>query len=303
MTAQVILNPFAGRWAAQRRLPEVREILNAAGMDYQLTVTRGPGDATQLAAQAVQAGFSPIIAAGGDGTISEVVNGLLSVPDERASSTPLGILPLGSANDLVANLRMPRTLAGSVENILAGRTRCLDLGLVISDEKQRYFDNNSAIGLEPYVTLIQQRITRIQGAVRYLAAALRGILAAPRWQAALEWDGGSYEGPISLVTVGNGAVTGGLFYMAPHADPFDGRLTFVYAFIPSRLKMLRLLQRAMRPGPGNYVEDPSVHEVHSPRLRIRIQPGTPLHADGEIQSVACRQVEYRLLPGALPVLG
>src|SRR5690606_23781743 len=111
----------------------------------------------------------------------------------------------------------------------------------------RYFDNNSAIGLEPYITLIQQRIQRVRGTPRYLLATLMGVYDKPGWNMDLEWQDGHYSGPISLVTVGNNPRTGGIFYVTPHANPTDGLLTFVYGYLPTRRKILRVLPRLMKP--------------------------------------------------------
>jgi diacylglycerol kinase family enzyme len=118
----------------------------------------------------------------------------------------------------------------------------------------------------------------------------------------LEWQGGSYQGPVTLVTVGNCPRTGGLFYVTPHADPFDGLLTFVYGAIPTRLEILKVLPRLMKPGKGNYTEHPAIHEIHSPWLRVRAETPTPMHADGEIQSEAIRDLDFCVHPGRLPVL-
>jgi diacylglycerol kinase (ATP) len=299
MAAKVILNPYAGRWMALRRKAEAEQALRSAGVDYDLVVTAGPGDATQLAIQAVEAGFSPIIAAGGDGTISEVVNGMAQANHSLGKSLPvLGVLPLGSGNDLVSNLSMPKDLPAAAQVISQGCIRELDLCQV----NERYFDNNAAIGLEPYITLIQQRIKRVRGVIRYLLATLKGIYDNPRWTMQMEWQNGSYEGPVSLVTVGNNPRTGGLFYVTPHADPFDGQLTFVYGFIKTRLEMLRVLPMLMKPGSGNYTEHPAIHEIHSPYLRVYSQSPTPLHADGEIQSSGIQKVDFKLYPQKLPIL-
>jgi diacylglycerol kinase (ATP) len=299
MAAKVILNPYAGRWMALRRKAEAEQALRSAGVDYDLVVTAGPGDATQLAIQAVEAGFSPIIAAGGDGTISEVVNGMAQANHSLGKSLPvLGVLPLGSGNDLVFNLSMPKDLPVAAQVISQGCIRELDLCQV----NERYFDNNAAIGLEPYITLIQQRIKRVRGVIRYLLATLKGIYDNPRWTMQMEWQNGSYEGPVSLVTVGNNPRTGGLFYVTPHADPFDGQLTFVYGFIKTRLEMLRVLPMLMKPGSGNYTEHPAIHEIHSPYLRVYSQSPTPLHADGEIQSSGIQKVDFKLYPQKLPIL-
>jgi diacylglycerol kinase family enzyme len=102
--------------------------------------------------------------------------------------------------------------------------------------------------------------------------------------------------------VGNNPLTGGLFYMTPHAKPFDGKLTFVYGYMPTRLKILQLLPKTMKSGEGSYVENPDIHEIHTSWLRIQSSTPTPLHTDGEIQSNAVREIEYRILPNKLPVL-
>lgn len=302
MTAKVILNPYAGRWLAGRMRQQMETALHAAGFDYELAVTEAPLQATEIASQAVQAGFQPIIAAGGDGTIGEVVNGIALAYkgslENTPLPTPLGIMPLGSANDFVDNLHLPRDLNAAAQVIAAGSTRLLDLCQV----NDRYFINNSAIGLEPFITLIQQRIHRIKGTLRYLVATLRGVAANPQWEMQLNWEGGEYSGPVTLVTVGNNPRTGGLFYVTPHANPCDGQLTFVYGYIPTRLQILQVLPKLMKPGKGNYVEHPAIHEINSPWLRVKSNSPTPMHSDGEIQTEAIQELSFRVLPRHIPVL-
>lgn len=298
MVAKIILNPYAGRWKALERKVEVEQALKAAGIDYDLVITSMPGHGTQIAAQAVEEGFSPIVAAGGDGTISEVVNGMAQSNNFMQKQLPaLGILPLGSANDLVDNLSLPKDLDASIRVISQGNIRELDLCQV----NDRFFDNNAAIGLEPHITLIQQRI-KLRGVLSYLVAALKGIYDNLGWNMQLEWEGGSYDGPVTLVTVGNNPRTGGLFYVTPHADPFDGRLTFVYGFVKTRLEMLRVLPMILKSGPGNYTEHPAIHEIHSTWLRVHSQTPTPLHADGEIQSSGIQDLEFKVSTKRLPIL-
>ena len=300
MTAKVILNPYAGRWNALKRLAEVETALQDAHIEYELAITESPGHGTNLAFQSVVKGFNPIISAGGDGSVSEVVNGMMmAVKDNSEIQMPaLGIIPLGSANDLAINLKLPTDLKEAAKVIATGNVRKMDLGLV----NDRYFDNNSAVGLEPTITLIQQDIKRIHGVLRYLLATLIGINRNPQWMMHLEWEGGEYLGPLTLVTVGNNPLTGGLFYMTPHADPFDGLLTFVYGYMSTRFEILHLLPRTMKRGKGSYIENPNIHEINSTWLRIRSETPTPMHADGEIQSEAIHAVEYRVIPGCLPLL-
>ncbi len=308
MTAKIILNPYAGRWKALQKRPEIITALQSAGIDFEMVLTEAPNHGTELAYQAAKQGFSPIISAGGDGSYSEVMNGIvLAAQETHSDPTPLGVLPLGTANDLMVNLGLPTDLAGAIKVIAAGKTRRIDLGQVtardISGEiqKTRYFDNNSAIGLEPRVTLEQQRIPWLRGSIRYLIATLIAVAKNPQWDMHLQWDGGEYRGPVTLVTAGNNPLTGGVFYMAPHADPFDGKLNCVYGHIASRMQILRVLPQTMKAGAGNYVEHPAIHEVDLTWLKIHTYQPTPLHADGEIQFEATQDIEYHILPAYLPI--
>ena len=307
---KVILNPYSNRWRALEKRLAMELALKQAGIQYDLAITERPRQGTELAAQAVQQGFELIISAGGDGSINEVVNGILSVAPPGSHQPSLGIIPLGTANDLAVNLGLPMELAQSALQIARGKTRFMDLGKITFFEDPQaktptsiqYFGNNSAIGLEPTVTLIQQRITNIHGTPRYVIAALAGIMQNPQWKMSLEWYEGSYSGPVTLVSVGNHRLTGGVFYMTPHANGFDGLLTFVYGAIPTRRQILAIFPRTMKPDKGSYIEHPNIHEIHTPWLRIVVDHPTPLHADGEIQSTKVLMLEYNIIPGAIPVM-
>lgn len=293
--ACVILNPYSNRWNARARWPEAQAALQRAGVVFDFFETQKPGDGITLAEKAARKGYSPIISAGGDGAIGEVINGLYRAAPQGVLG-PLGILPLGTANDLAHNIRLPLELEAAAQAIAAGKTRRFDLGKA----NEWVFHNNSAVGLEPVVTQWNARMVRFKGVLRYLAAALRAIASGPRWSARLEWDGGSYDGPITLISIGNCPVTGGLFRMAPAADPQDGKLTFVYAFAASRLKMLSLLPRAIN---GSYVDDPAVHQHHTTFLNIELSPSSPIQVDGEVRSESLTTVQYQALPQRLDILG
>jgi diacylglycerol kinase (ATP) len=299
MTAKIILNPYSCRWKARERWPEAAAALKAAGVDFEMVESNGRGHATELAAQAVRDGFTPIVAAGGDGTVGEVVNGLVQAAgSDSAPLGPLGVIPLGTANDMLHNIKNPLDLVGAVAMIAGGKTRPMDVIRV----NEVYFANNAALGLEPVVSTIQHEMVWAKGLLRYLLAALTGIMRNPRWDAKITWDDGEFSGPISLVTVGNGAVTGGLFYMTPHADPFDGKLTFVFGHRKTRLGMLAMLPSAMKPGAGSYVEQDGIREIHATWLKVLLKQPSPAHADGEIFSRGLHEAEFQVQPGRLQIL-
>ncbi len=298
MVAKIILNPYSARWQAVERWHEVAPILRDTGVKFDVVQSKVKGEGVQLAEQAVRDGFSPIIAAGGDGTIGDVINGIMNAVGEDEPLPPFGILPLGTANDLVANLDLPSDYQAAVAVIAAGKTRAMDLCSV----NGRYFANNAALGLEPLVTVLQERIGWLRGVPRYLYAALQAIGRGTSWQAEMVWDDGEYSGPISLVSVGNGARTGGLFYMTPHADLFDGKMTFTYGYVDSRLKMLGMLPLTMKPADGNFVGRDVVFEINTTRLSVKLTKASPAHADGELFDETLYEAEYKIHPGRLPIL-
>ena len=299
MAAKVILNPYANRWNSQARWPETQAALKAAGVDFESVVSERKRHVTDLAEQAARDGFSPIIVAGGDGTIGDAVNGLARAAkfaDEPIG--PLGIMPTGSANDLVDNLGLPKDLSAAAKVIAAGKCDLIDLCKC----NDRYFANNSAVGLEPYVSTKQEKIHWLKGVPRYLLAAIQGIMDKPAWNAKMKWDGGAFEGPLSLSSVGNGPRTGGIFFMIPHADLRDGKLTFAYGYRKTRLGMFIALPRAMKPGKGSYVEMDGMFEVNCTRLSIHLDRPSPAHTDGELFPEYAQDFEYSIQPGRLKIL-
>ncbi len=298
MTAKVVLNPYSNRWNSQARWPEAESALKAAGVDFELVVSQRKGQVTDLVAEAARAGFSPIVAAGGDGTIGDAVNGLAQAAKSADEPLgPLGIMPLGSANDLLFNLGMSADLNEAAKVIAAGKTKAIDLCRC----NERYFANNSACGLEPYVTTKHEKIHWIKGMARYLVAAVQAIMDKPEWQGEIKWDGGEFKGPLSLVSIGNGRRTGG-FFMTPHADPADGRLTLAFGHRGTRLGLFGALPRAFKEGAGSYVEMDGMYEIHCSRVSIHLDHPSPAHTDGELFPEWIQDLEYSIQPGRLQIL-
>lgn len=294
---KVIVNPYSGRWRARAAIPAIEENLRSLGIAFDLIATDAPNQGVEIARRAASEGYDAVVAAGGDGAISEVVNGLLLAAGESPDAVAglLGIIPLGSANDLADALGLSHDVAEACRCLQAGRSRVIDVGQV----NGRYFDNNSAVGLEPMVTLQQSQMKRIKGTLRYVLAALLTILRHRNWQMTAEWDDGRFDGPAALISVGNSTRTGGAFYMTPRAELDDGRLDFVLAQGASRLRLLRLLPTTFD---GRHVDEPEVIYGRTTRLTITCQPATPIQADGELFDLAATQIAYRVLPGKLRVI-
>ncbi len=292
---KIILNTYGGTLAVQTKIDLVEKGMEATGLDYQIALTEYGNHATELAAQTVLEGVcSTIVAAGGDGTINEVLNGMMKAVGQGEPIT-FGILPLGTANDLAHILNLPLDIMAACQRISAGNTRLIDLGLV----NGHYFVNNSAVGLEPMVTLEHEKLRRINSTLRYIVAALKVIANAQFWTMRLNWGTHIYEGPIILVSVGNSARTGGSFHMTPQAEVDDGLLDFIYASRINRFQMLRLLPQTFS---GKHIHHSAVVYKKTPHLLITSSPPTPIQADGQIIDKAATEITYTIIPQKLRVI-
>lgn len=298
MKVKVILNPYANRWGAKMRLPEVEAALKDAGLDYDLVLTNESKEGTAVAKTAVSQNYDAVIAAGGDGTISEVANGLITAVSPNQPTLPLGILPIGSANDLAKMMGIPLDLSHAAALIAQGHTQQFDAGRIQYDGQTHYFDNNSAIAMEPMITLEHIKINRVSGEARYYLALLKGIIKLKAWQMSIKWDDGAYVGPTYLLSVCNGPRTGGMM-MAPGALMDDGYLDIVLAPALPKTTVIKILLKLTK---GTHTEHPAITFTRTKSLQITSEPGTPLHADGEILSESAKEIAYDLLPEKLTML-
>ncbi|MBK7894776.1 MAG: diacylglycerol kinase family lipid kinase [Anaerolineaceae bacterium] len=293
MKIKVILNPYANRWRAGARLDAVRAAFAAAGLAPDIVQTQKPAEGIALAETAVSQNYDAVVAAGGDGTLSEVANGLLRAAGD-GPTVPFGILPIGTANDFSDMVGLPRDLNQAVQIIARGQTRQIDAGRI----NDHFFINNCAVAMEPMITLENIHMKRLSGELRYVVALLKGLVKLKAWHMQVRWDDGGHDGPAYLLSVCNGPRTGG-FYMAPDAAVDDGLFDFVFAPEVPKLTVLSILVRLFR---KTHIFHPQVVYGRTTHLSITSSPGTPIHADGEIIAEAATQIEYQILPGKLTLL-
>jgi len=296
MPAKVILNPYSNRWGASKQAPEMLRILEKLGYDFDFVQMEGPGHGIELARDAVAAGFDPIVAAGGDGTISEIVNGMIG--DKDASRATLGVIPLGSANDYAYQLGIPSDdLAAACKLLMtAAHVRRLDMGRVDG----RAFMNDFTMGLGAQVNIEAAKIKRLRGNAIYVVGAIKAILKGAWPRVSLAWDGGEMaKKRILLVYVGIGYRTGGVYFLTPAAQQDDGLLDFAVADARSRLGVFRLLPKTFK---GTHVDAPGVFMGRCTELHIKSDDPVPVLVDGEIIATDARELHLRILPGAIQVI-
>jgi diacylglycerol kinase (ATP) len=272
----VIFNPVARGEKARR----FRRHLDELGAQATLKLTACAGDARRLAAEAVSEGFEVIVAAGGDGTLNEVLNGMGDAPEGLARAR-LAVLPLGTVNVFARELGVPTKLEAAWAAIRRGNERLIDLPCVEhaanGTRQRRYFAQLAGAGLDARaIELVHWSLKKRIGPLAYIIAGLEALLGSqPKITAAGE--GRSVTG--ELVLIGNGRLYGGPYHVFPDADLRDGRLEVCVFPRVTWLTLARcapgLLARGRLPASSTVL-------FQAESLTLTSASQTPLEADGEL---------------------
>jgi len=287
----VLANPAAGNGRSRRLGARAVALLEGHGLRVETHISRGPGQLAEIAAAEAERGRARLIALGGDGTLSEVARGLLSVP---GAVTALGIVPLGTGNDFLKSTGLARGWQAACEG-LARRfvPRRIDAGRV----NGRWFINGVGFGFDAAIARATLRHKWLPGPLGYAAGlfdALRAGVGRP--VCTLRWDGGTDRRAVTLVAACNGQYAGGMFRLAPEAMLDDGRLDIVWADALGRLQVLRHAPSVMR---GTHHRLAMIYQARTTRLEIDSDVPLPAQADGELIGAALSRLEIELVPGAL----
>ncbi len=292
----VIYNPASGRGWSARRLDELRR---AWGERAAFWPTAAPGQAEELALQAAHSGFATVAAAGGDGTVHEVVNGLLRA---QRPEVVLAVIPVGSANDYAVSLGLDDRWWQHDDPAI--QPHAVDIGIIRAGGRRRYFIGSMGLGFLGRTAKESRRIRWLRGMFLYGLAALRTIC----FQYYLNpmtvcIDGMERTTPTLALTLELGPRQGN-FVLAPEAEVDDGMFDYIHAGPLRRRDFVRLLPRVLlRIGlPRNY---PNLWLGRCRQVRIRAESPLVVHADGElfcVQADGVRELEIDLLPRALRLL-
>lgn len=300
----VIANPRSGNGATGRRWlaleARVREVLGPV----EVVHTSGPRDAVRLARDGALAGFERVLVAGGDGTLSEVVTGLLDAG--RSERVDLGLLPLGTGGDFLRSLGTPRDLEGSLACIAAGRGRRVDAGRVSfldgsGEPAEACFVNVASFGISALTDELVARSTkRLGGTMSFLIGTLRAIARYRSEVVRVLVDGEPvHDGPLVLGAAANGRCFGGGMQIAPRASIDDGQLDVV---LLSQMSRARLLSRLPLVYGGRHLDQPEVSLHRGRVIEAQALPGrVRLELDGE--PLGALPARFEILPGALRLLG
>lgn len=299
----IILNPKSGGGSGRRTRPEVERELTRRGIAFTLEETTRRGQAAELARAAALQGATTVVAAGGDGTVHEVVNGLLDARNQGADAeSVLAVIPIGTGNDFVKTVTGGTDRERAYQVLATGLVRHFDLGRVSWDGGSEYFMNAIGTGIDVEVVRQIMRLPRLPGVLSYLVGLVRALRRFRPIPLQLRIDGESFEQRVMIIAVGNGFCLAGGFHLFPGALPDDGRLDVCIVDELSLPQVVRVLPRVMR---GRHTNHPRVAMHTASTIDIQVQGDTPLffQVDGELREPpAARHLRIEIEPGVLPVL-
>ena len=277
MRLLLLFNPHAGAGRAARLLPGVRSALeNFAALD--VLKTSGAGDATRLVAQADLSAYDGLIAAGGDGTLFEVLNGLYT--HDKAQRKPLGLVPVGTGNAFSRDLGLlPGDWEKAVGLIRAGRLRPVDVGRVQTPSETYYFLNIVGTGLPVDAMTLAAKL-KFLGNSAYTLAALWRAIKLKSYPLTIEIDGKIINQDSMFLEISNTRYTGTSFMMAPDAVLDDGLLDVTLLGKMSRFRLLRLFPSIYK---GHHVRYEEIKTCKAQEIRITAPEGLVLAPDGELR--------------------
>jgi diacylglycerol kinase (ATP) len=275
---KLIFNPMANLKRAWTIGAEMRPIVDElGGADWAGTVY--PTHASQLAFQAGRDGYDWVVAMGGDGTIHEVINGLMQIPAEHRPH--LGIVPVGSGNDFAYSMGISKTPEIALRQLFKGEHRPMDIGLIEDDLGRReYWMNTIGIGFDAVVNIRSRNIPIVQGFLVYFAAVMQTILLNyTPYQLKMNIDGKIQDEQFLMLTLCNGKREGGGFELAPQACQDDGKLEYIAVNRISRPRMLMTVPYFMK---GTHAGLKYVRTGQFERMELQSNQPLHIHTDGEV---------------------
>jgi YegS/Rv2252/BmrU family lipid kinase len=300
---RIIVNPVANRGRGKQAIPEIESRLREHGLDFDLQCTERPWHAADLVQEAMEAGVDTVVAAGGDGTANEVLNGLMHARQAGREPCAMGVLCIGRGNDFAYGVGIPPDLDGGCRVLAEGARRLIDVGRVIGGlyPEGRYFGNGIGIGFDAVVGFEAAKMTRLSGFPSYLVAVLKTVFlyyTAPLVR--IECNGEQLSQPALMISVMNGQRMGGGFLMAPDGLPDDGLFDLCIARQVSRRRVFGLIPHFLR---GTQSTQEPVRTGQAQKVIVTALEGVlPAHADGETLCIDGKRLALELLPRQIEVI-
>ena len=293
---KIIANPAASHGKGAKAIPQVESELTRLGLDFDLVRTERPGHGIELARQAALDGYDVVVGVGGDGTVNEVLNGLMAARLSSKNRPALGAICTGRGNDSAFALGIPEDIEGACLALKENHRRTVDIGRVTGGKvpQGRYFVNNVGVGFDAIGTIEVAKLPQ-WGMLSFLIAIVKTIFLyykGPVIQ--IDYDGQSLTTPTLMTLTMNGKRMGNGFQMAPDSKIDDGLFDLVIARQVSRMRIFSLIPHFMK---GTHASQPEIRTLRAARVTITALEGVlPAQSDGEIICVDGKRLDVELLP-------
>lgn len=288
-----IINPNSGGGKGSKFAKLIQQEIKKYSVIAEFYFTSAKGDAVEIV-KSLPAGFSHIIAVGGDGTINEVVNGILN----STHNVIFGVIPCGTGNDFIKMIGMDKNPAVALTQIMSNNLMMVDVGLVETENRSRYFINGMGTGFDA-VAAEKANNHKGMGILAYLYAVITTLFTYKEPKVKLTMNNESIDIPIFLANFGNGYCAGGMFQLSPGALLDDGlfHITFISGVKKSRV--FKVLPMVIK---GEHVNEPEVQVFVSNHAEIFSETGLCIHTDGEIIDTKATRIQVSLLPQKISVV-
>lgn len=291
MDAVLIINPHAG---SGDQAESVIRLARHAGVD--VWQTQEEGDVRRFAARGVRDGVGRVILAGGDGSISEAVNGLMSTGTPR--DTSLGVVPMGTANDFCRSVDLSCDPIEALEVAMHGHEHDFDVIRVHHPEGEYYLINAATGGFSRVAaSKLNKDVKQLWGALAYLRAAVGTLADVPEYDITLVVDGERIEARTPAVIIANGRYAGGGVELAPEAEPDDRLMDVVVAHAEGFVEWVKLGGSYLA---GTHLHDANVIFRRAARVELTSEPAMKFSSDGE--PVGETPMTFEIVPRAVRLL-
>lgn len=301
MKPKLIVNPTAAHGTMAKRWPAVQEILCAENFEYDFALTERRGHAIELARTALDAGYDLIVAVGGDGTLNEVVNGMIAEGGKAINpNAALGVITSGTGADFVRTAGLPRDPLASARHLVhATESRAIDIGEIIfraeSKEVHRYFANVVGMGFDGEVIERTERGgKRGGGTIPYLTTLVATIFRYQNKDVTLCIDTKTRQGRMNSVIACNGRYFGGGMRVGPNATFDDGKLDVI---VLGDFSAVEVLMNTPKIYNGTHLTHPKVSEDRGTVVSVESKQRMLIEADGEL--IGEGPATFRIIPAAL----
>jgi diacylglycerol kinase (ATP) len=295
-----LVNPASANGSTGRRWPEIAREAALRGLVGDTLMSESAGHLVELTARAVDSGAKLLVVVGGDGTVHEVVNGLLS--SRGAGDVELAVLPRGTGKDFVRSLRIPTRLGDALDVARDGTTRVVDAGRARftawdGSAQEAHFANFAGAGISGAIARRANDTSKVLGGKLSFFRATIAVFVG--WKSAAvtaDVDGTRRTGQMFEVLVMNGDYAGGGMWVTPEAEPDDALLDVLLIGDVTKADFVRTFPKIYR---GTHLSHPKIELLRGPTVHIDADPPLPVVLDGEQPGTT--PATFEIVPGALRV--